>query len=303
MADKHHHEEEEHENEERWLLTYADLITLLMVFFVVMYSMSKVDQNKFKALAQSLSAAFNNPALTTPLPMPGVGGRNGDEATAKKREKDTAPVVVHVDQQKEKMQKLAGQFSNLFKEKGLENSVNVAVSGDGKNVVIRLADSLLFGGGSASLTPESLDLIDKMFEILSKTNSQVQVEGHTDNIPISNDKFKNNWDLSTARAVNVIEHVSQKFALPPERLSASGYAEYHPVAPNDTPEGRAKNRRVEFVIKGEETKEEDTAPPAIPAEPVTAPAVPNPAEPAKQEPAGEAAPAATTAPAATEHTS
>ncbi len=266
MASKHRHEEEEHENEERWLLTYADLITLLMVFFVVLYSMSQVDQNKFKMLSETLRAAFNNPVLTMPVPLPGVGGRNGDDISSKNRGDSKPPVVVQVDQQKQKMEKLAGQFTSLFKDKGLESSVNVAVGEGGKNVVIRLADSLLFEGGSASLNAQSLDLIDKMFEIIAQTNAQVQIEGHTDNIPIKNELFKNNWELSTARAVHVIEHVVQKFSLPPERLSASGYAEYHPVASNDTPEGRAKNRRVEFVIAGEEGGETgaESAPPPIP---------------------------------------
>ncbi len=258
MAKHGRHEEEEHENEERWLLTYADLITLLMVFFVVMYSLSKVDAQKFKAAAASLRAAFHNP-MATPLPLPGTGGQDGADFTTKKRGTPEPARVIAVDKQRAAMEQLAGQFTSLFREEGLEQSVNVSVSGDGKNVVVRLADSLLFDAGSATLTPPSLELIDKMFEILGKTESKVQVEGHTDNVPINNAQFKSNWDLSTARAVHVVEHVIAKFSLPPERLSASGYAEYHPIAANDTPENRAKNRRVEFIISGKE-------PPQVPAQ-------------------------------------
>ena len=249
MSGKRRHEEEEHENEERWLLTYADLITLLMVFFVVMYSMAQTDAAKFAQMATSLRAAFNNP-LSTPLAMPtGGGGRNGEEITTKNLGSKTV-----VDGQKIKMKKLEQQFKGLVAKEGLGDLVHVDLKNGGKELVLRLADSLLFSPGSADLTADSLALIDKIVDVIYKTKANVRVEGHTDNIPISSGKYRNNWELSTARAVNVVEHVLTKPELSMSmttRMSASGYAEYHPIEPNDSPENRAKNRRVEFVITDE----------------------------------------------------
>ena len=121
--------------------------------------------------------------------------------------------------------------------------------------MVRLAESLLFDLGSAELTPQALGFIDKVATILVAANKLVRVEGHTDNVPIHTAQFRSNWELSTARASSVIRYLIEKFNFSPELLSASGYGEYRPIAPNDTPENRAKNRRVEFVITD---KEEDS---------------------------------------------
>jgi chemotaxis protein MotB len=250
---KKRHAEEEKDNEDRWLLTYADLITLLMAFFVVMYSLSRVDIQKFKAIAQSLASVFPV-SQSAFVPLPGVGGRKGTEPVSVTRQEPqgTGPGATG---EKTPMQKMADQFQQLVQAEGLGSSVTVSASPDGHRVMIRLAESLLFEPGSAELSPQALGFIDKVAAILGAANKLVRVEGHTDNVPIHTAQFHSNWELSTARASSVIRYMIEKFNFSPELLSASGYGEFRPVAPNDTPENRGKNRRVEFVVTD---KEEDS---------------------------------------------
>lgn len=253
---KKRHGEEEKENEDRWLLTYADLITLLMAFFVVMYSLSRVDTQKFKAIAQSLASVFPV-SKTAFVPIPGVGGQRGTEPVSVMRQEpeNPPPSPPGTSAEKTPMQKLADQFQQLIQAEGLASSVTVSASPGGRRVMVRLAESLLFDLGSAELTPQALGFIDKVATILVAANKLVRVEGHTDNVPIHTAQFRSNWELSTARASSVIRYLIEKFNFSPELLSASGYGEYRPIAPNDTIENRAKNRRVEFVITD---KEEDS---------------------------------------------
>ena len=247
------HGEEEKENEERWLLTYADLITLLMAFFMIMYALSRVDKEKFKMIAQSLASVFpvSNAAF---VPLPGVGGQKGTEPTSVMRkppEKPPEPPPTTPPGQpaeKTAMEKLADQFQQLVEAEGIGGSVTVSASPSGRKLMVRLSESLLFEPGRAEIAPQALELIDKIAALIMAADKPVRVEGHTDNVPISTVQFHSNWELSTARASSVIRYMIDKFQFSPELLSASGYGEYRPVAPNDTPENRAKNRRVEFVI-------------------------------------------------------
>ena len=248
--EKRPHAEEEHENEERWLLTYADLITLLMVFFVVMYAMSKVDADNFKKLAATLSSSFHTPR-TSPIDFGGLGGPS-DET---KKEEGEGKGEGQQPIEPTPLQKLGQQLQDLVKLEGLEGSVTVSTNAGGHKLMLRLADSLLFDPGRADLTPQATTLIGEMAKIITRAGKQIRVEGHTDNVPIHTAQYESNWQLSTARASSVIMVLISKFGLPPEMLSASGYGEYRPLAPNDTPENRAKNRRVEFVITDEERQE------------------------------------------------
>lgn len=243
------HGEEEKENEERWLLTYADLITLLMAFFMIMYALSRVDKEKFKAIAQSLASVFPVSNATF-VPLPGVGGQRGTEPVSILRKPPESPPATPPGRPAEKtaMEKLADQFQQLVEAEGLAGSVTVSPSPSGRKLMVRLSESLLFEPGKAELAPQALGLIDKIATLITAADKPVRVEGHTDNVPISTAQFHSNWELSTARASSVIRYMIDKFHFSPELLSASGYGEYRPVAPNDTPEDRAKNRRVEFVI-------------------------------------------------------
>lgn len=245
---------EEHENDERWLLTYADLITLLMVFFVVMYAMSRTDAEKFKALASGLSQVFGKPAVSSvgiggqPIKgnaiLPSKASGNSRSGTRNKASGDS-------DVRMRRIRALKSDLDALMENRGLSNSVTTRVDPRGPKLVMELSDSLLFEPGSADLTPDALLLLEPVAEALGARDYNVHVEGHTDNVPISNGRFRNNFELSTARAVNVIMNLINKGGLPAQRFSASGYGEYRPVAGNDTPEGRAKNRRVDFVIYDE----------------------------------------------------
>ena len=237
---------------ERWLLTYADLITLLMAFFMIMYGLSQMDKAKFNQMANSLASVF--PASRSafiPVPLPKAGGQKGKEPTTVMRKQPDKPPSALAPQtgvEKTDIERLGEQFRELAKQEGLESTVTVSASPNGKRLTVRLSESLLFAAGNSMLTPEAQSLIDKIADIIRKANKPVRVEGHTDNVPIHTAQFQSNWELSTARASSVIRYMVDQLGFSPEILSASGYGEYRPIAPNDTSENRAKNRRVEFVI-------------------------------------------------------
>jgi chemotaxis protein MotB len=249
---------EEHENDERWLITYADLITLLMVFFLVLYSMSRTDAEKFKQLASGLSQVFGKPAVSAI----GVGGQpiaghallpNKSEGDARKGSRNKK---ADGDLRKRRIQALKSDLDSLMEQRGISKSVTTKVDPRGPKLVMELADNLLFDPGSADLTPGAIDLLRPVGEVLGARQYNIRVEGHTDNVPISSGRFRNNFELSTARAVNVIMALIDNGALPPHLFSASGYGEYRPVASNDSTDGRAKNRRVDFVIYDDEALDE-----------------------------------------------
>lgn len=247
---------EEHENDERWLITYADLITLLMVFFVVMYAMSRTDLEKFKALASGLSFQFGKPATSSV----GVGGQpvSGNSILPNKADGDarrgTRNKGADGDVRARRIKALKNDLDSLMEKRGLSKSVATKVDPKGPKLIMELSDSLLFDPGSADLTPQARELLKPVAEVLGARDYSIHVEGHTDNVPISG-RYRNNFELSTARAVNVIMAMTESAGLPANMFSASGYGEYRPVTTNDTPEGRAKNRRVDFVIYDENALE------------------------------------------------
>lgn len=218
-----------------------------MAFFMVMYALSRVDSEKFEALASSLTDAFNNPAGA--LLNLGVGA-DGRISIVPRKPKDpaTSDDPNSRPSKYRDIEKMRGEFLQLVKEGGLGQAVTVTTNSEGDRLVVRLSDSLLFQPGSASLGEEAKELLAQVAAILVKAGKPVRIEGHTDNIPIRSGRFESNWHLSTARATSVLVYLVDEFGLPPELLSPAGYGEYRPVDTNATPEGRAKNRRVEFVI-------------------------------------------------------
>jgi chemotaxis protein MotB len=230
---KHH--DESHENHERWLLTYADLITLLMIFFVVMYSMSKLDVAKYAALAQSLSLTMG-------------GGKNiiGDNSPTPINTQPNLTELEQVATEQKQLSQIKEQVDKYLKYNGLENSVVTEI--DERGLVVRLKDSILFDSGKAYIKDEYKEKFIKLGKILSKINRYIRVEGHTDNVPIKNSNFSSNWQLSAIRATNVVELLISQAGIPADKISALGYGEFRPVASNNTPEGRAKNRRVDIII-------------------------------------------------------
>jgi chemotaxis protein MotB len=247
----------EHENEERWLLTYADMITLLMALFMVMFSIANVNTSKLEALSESLSEAFSGkilpggksiqqngadeqpgkPSPTPPIPAitPLVGAASQSESTAAaQREEDD-------------FNRIKREVDAYAKDHGLESKVETIITQRG--LVIRLlTDEVLFDSGQAVLKPQSEPILAKVSKVLSLTDGHdVQVEGHTDNVPISGSQYPTNWELSTARASTVVRsliaHGANKM-----RMSASGFADLHPISVNTTLAGRSRNRRVEIVL-------------------------------------------------------
>jgi len=224
---------EEHENHERWLVSYADFITLLFAFFVVMYSTSSVNEGKFRAVSDSAQAAFNPSHLTSKKIEVGPKFNPSEKYTAK---------IEHIAVIKEVL-------------KDLENKDKLNIFQDRRGIVIRITDTALFDSGSAEIRKEAVDAIDNLAGIIAPMKENLHIEGHTDNIPIKSMQFPSNWELSSARATSIVRHFVSH-GVDPARLTAIGYGEYRPIAGNDTNEGRAKNRRVDIVILNEERKTE-----------------------------------------------
>ncbi|MBL7648447.1 MAG: OmpA family protein [Candidatus Hydrogenedentes bacterium] len=253
--------EHEHENEERWLLSYADMITLLMAFFVVLYAMSNVDSKKYEKLAASLSESLGPRQVTPvdldlnpPLRREGERGRRvlqGDPPPPPAPAPPSPPAQDAKSQQelrREKAERLRDEVVSKLLGEDSKDEIMVSVSEDFREVSIRLAASLLFQPGSADMEPSAVPMLEEMAAILLPLKLPVKIEGHTDNVPINTPQFQSNWQLSAARAANVLLYMQNQFGLPPTLLSASGYGEFRPISDNETPDNRARNRRVEFVV-------------------------------------------------------
>lgn len=243
------HDEEEHESSERWLLTYSDLITLLMIFFIVMYAMSNIDSEKYSKLAESLNSALAGDMQSI------VNGQEGSPTELLSN--NTPSEVSNGTTSDEDLAKIAAAIIAMLTEKGLENQVDVAITDRG--VVISLKDIVFFESGSAEIRPENRNTLIEIGNLIKVVDNYVRIEGNTDNVPIQNSIFSNNWDLSVMRASKVLNLIVTQSGFPPEKVGAIGYGEYRPVVSNDTEEGRSKNRRVDIVIlKQDYDKSEST---------------------------------------------
>ncbi len=254
--------QEEHENLERWLVSYADFITLLFAFFVVMYSISQVSQAKYRVLSDSLVNAFKNvPDAATATPIsPALrvdASTKGATSTPQALSlKQTIPVrkpdpafEARQKQQTEKMKNVATNILKAMEPLVKEGQVRVSQSVHG--IAIEINASVLFASGQASLEPGSVKALRAVGGVLAQVPNDVQVEGFTDNTPINTVAFPSNWELSAARASSVVRLLADSGA-PPGRLVAVGYGEFRPVDTNGTPEGRARNRRVTIMILSEQ---------------------------------------------------
>jgi chemotaxis protein MotB len=243
MAKREEHEEGEGGGGmERWLLTYADMITLLLIFFIILYSLSKVNQTKFDEVAQVLKEAFGGQHSVITMKELGVLEKNLHAAKKKTKEKYSYVQAVSAFQKEIEAKKV----HVLMRERG---------------IVISLASDFYFGSGSADLTDEALGVLEKLSEILSTMPNNVKIEGHTDNVPITPGgplaaRYPTNWELSSQRAVNVLKYLESR-GIDPKRVSAVAYADTRPLKPNDTENGRTLNRRVEIVIVNEQPARSD----------------------------------------------
>ena len=237
--------EEEHENGERWLLTYSDLVTLLMIFFIIMYAMSTVDSQKYSQLAQSLGTAMGNGSIVgngSGWVNTGNGGNSNINTTVNNEPVD----IKQPSDEQNYLENIKGELNKYLNENGLTNSVVVDITDRG--LAIMLKDSIMFDSGRADIKNEAIETMIRIGMILNKIDSYIRVEGHTDNIPINNKQFNSNWQLSATRAVNVVQLLIDKAEIQPGKISAVGYGEYRPITDNSSNEGRAKNRRVEILV-------------------------------------------------------
>lgn len=265
MSRKREHEAEK-ENGERWLLTYSDLITLLMIFFVVMYSMSKVDAQKFQAVAESLSKALGGgtpskvelstsptgpslfqtgtPSAKTSVPGKGKDPNNTTNANpAESAAKNSGQG--NTDEEKMSIDRIKAKLDKFAADNGIQSTLVNSI--EERGLVVSIQETLLFESGSATITAQARSILEKVSTVLASAPNQIKVEGHTDNLPISTSQFPSNWELSVIRATNVVE-ILQHDGITPDRLSATGYGEYRPIVSNDTDANRSKNRRIDLII-------------------------------------------------------
>ncbi|MCG7985101.1 MAG: flagellar motor protein MotD [Candidatus Thiodiazotropha lotti] len=262
--------QEEPANHERWIVSYADFVTLLFAFFVVMYSVSSVNEGKYRVLSQTLTHAFQESQRSLDPIQVGELSRSrgdtpglGDESALIQGELRQGPGIENElgmdtavgkqvipdlpSNETQRLSFLAATIEDMLSDYVDRDLVDVSFSED--RVVVNMKDKMLFPSASAHLSRAAVKALGEISRVLKTVPNQVQVEGNTDNRPINTEEFPSNWELSAARAASVV-HLMTRTGINPGRMSAVGYAEHRPVAENNTQEGRAKNRRVTLIILG-----------------------------------------------------
>lgn len=242
-----------HVNHERWLVSYADFITLLFAFFVVMYAASNIDRQKMSAVAASIEGAFQQMGVfqgqthTSGAPLKQV------PTTPELKALVEAAVETKVRQHgiaPRDLESLRDEINRELKEEIDKGAITLRTGPDG--LIISLSELGFFDSGSAVMRRNAQESFDRIAHLLASRRCGVRVEGHTDNVPIRTSEFKSNWDLSTGRATAIVKSLIDRYDFEPALLSAAGYGEYHPVASNDTAAGRQQNRRVDLVVLSHE---------------------------------------------------
>lgn len=256
--------EEEHENHERWLVSYADFITLLFAFFVVMYAISSVNEGKYKVLSNSLTNAFKN-TTGEPGGQPIVVMQGAPiQLPPPMIKPDKLPEQVKAEekkvQERQKMKNVANSIMDALQPLVAQGKVRLLETSRG--VTIEINDSILFPAGQAKLQPASSSAMGAIAQVLASTDFPITIEGHTDNVPIATPQFPSNWELSAMRATTVLRLFNDS-GVGAERLTAIGYGETRPVETNTTIEGRARNRRVSILIDSNRPEEPTEISPAV----------------------------------------
>lgn len=216
-----------------WMTTFTDISLLLLTFFVLLLSFATMDIVKFRDAMGSIQEALGF--------MPAGRGMFQHTSTPSQFEKPMATSTV-----KSANEAIMQELEELVREKGLQEDVELENSARG--VIMRVRGRMFFHAGTADLKPKSETILKKISHLMKKFPSRIAIEGHTDNIPISSGRYSSNWELSTARAFSALKYLQESEDIPVERIHIAGFAETHPLVSNDTPEGRVKNRRVEFVF-------------------------------------------------------
>jgi len=219
-----------------WMNTYADMVTLLLCFFVLLFSFATIDVQKFEAIIQSLQGS--------------LGVLDSGIVVELEPLEETFPGDRNIPDNEEFI-RIYQQIDSFVKENQLEH--NVTMNLNERGLLIRMLDATLFDSGKAEIKDEAKYIIEKISDVIKESGKNIRIEGHTDNVPINTVRFPSNWELSTTRAVNVLKYLIEVGHIEPWRLSAVGYGEYHPIDTNNTPEGRQNNRRVDILIINSES--------------------------------------------------
>jgi chemotaxis protein MotB len=261
-----------HENHERWLITYADLITLLMVFFVLLYSMANADSTKFRMVSAALSRAFNVDVFKGATAS-GMGGEGGSGASLGLGEGGASTALEDLLAQSDSISPLVSRLASALQPVVRGDAApqalpapDVSILDTAEGVVVRLSGSFLFESGRAELKPNALPILDALATELRALSKDVRVDGHTDNVPLDSPRYATNWELSGARAFAVVRYLAEIGGVPATRLTAAGFGEFRPLVDNNTREHRALNRRVEVrILTSPFAPVEIQAPPTAPA--------------------------------------
>lgn len=242
---------EEHENMERWLVSYADFITLLFAFFVVMYALSSINEGKYRVLSDSLISAFQEAPRSDKLIELGSKHPEALEGSGNPIGKSIPQSLRDAPERQQAAARMKKVAKNVLEAmQPLIQNGQVRVTQSPRGVTVEINASVLFKSGEAVLQPQSSEALAAVAKVLSQVDNPIQVEGHTDNIPINSPNFPSNWELSSSRAGSVVRLFTER-GVPAARMVAIGYADNRPVDTNASPEGRSRNRRVNVLILNE----------------------------------------------------
>jgi chemotaxis protein MotB len=237
MSKKKKHRPHEEEGGEAWLLPYSDLMTLLLAVFIVLFAVSNIDKAKSEQMAAEFSEQMMNKSY------------NAASAVEVPNATPTGAAIQQIKSEKDKMEALKAELDAKLEKDNLTASVKTSI--DERGLVISLNNAIFFDPGSAELKKDAEKTLLEIANTISVMNNYIRVEGHTDNVPMNSSIYRSNWDLSAARAANMVRLLTEHTSIPPERLIAVGYGEYRPVADNSTEEGRTKNRRIDIIVLSE----------------------------------------------------
>lgn len=253
MARKKKHKHHDEHMDESWLVPYADLLTLVLALFIVLFSMSSVDAQKFQQIARSLNAAFTGGTGVLEYPSPTPEGEM-EQLNVEKEQSEENIEEAQKRMEQQNLQKIQKKINTYIKDNNLETKLQTTLTDEG--LMITILNDIFFDSGSAEIRTKDVQLAREISELLVMNPPRnIIVSGHTDNVPINNSDFDSNWHLSVMRAVNFMKILIDNDKLDAKAFSAKGFGEYKPVANNDTKEGRQKNRRVEVLVLPYEQKE------------------------------------------------
>jgi len=248
-------------NHERWLVSYADFITLLFAVFVALYAMSQTDKKKTDQLVASLRESFGYVKtgasseklnLTESTDLRTIPSIRMEVLTPGLRHSQRETSTALAQASTKEFQAIKAAIEENLKKSGAQNKVNVDITKRG--LVVSLKEAGFFDSGDATVKQESILLLAMVGRSLAGYSNPVRIEGNTDNVPISSGKYRSNWELSTARATNIVHYLIENYKFRPGKISAVGYGEFRPMADNSTEAGRAKNRRVDIVLLAKESE-------------------------------------------------